>query len=314
MMEYGGYLEMEHYNGKEFHNNCIKLNTGRNCLRYLILAKKIKKIFLPSYICDSVIDICLKENVDINYYCIDNNFRPIIDFELNDGEYLYIINYYGQLTNEEIKIFKSKYDNIIIDNIQAFFQENINNIDTIYTCRKFFGVSDGAYLYTNCKLQKKLDRDSSIDRIKYLLGRYEFSAQEYFLSYRENEENLDNLEIKEMSAITSNILKSIDYNYVKEKREDNYKIYFENFKNINKLNNLICPIGPYMYPLLVENGKKIKLELQNKKIFIPTFWPNIDDNNKLDSYLKDNIISLPCDQRYNEEDINYIIKTILELL
>ena len=310
MKEYGGYLEMEHYNGKEYHYNCLKLNTGRNCLKYLILVKKIKKIYMPSYICDSVIDTCKDNNINIEYYKIDNNFRPIIDFDLKDNEYLYIVNYYGQISNKELLKYHKKYERIIVDNIQAFFQKRIDNVDTIYTCRKFFGVSDGAYLYTNSKIKNKLDKDNSLERIKYLLGRYELNAKDYFDMYRKNEELLDNLELKEMSPITSNILKSIDYQYIKRIRENNFKIYDNYFKNINRLEGLVCPVGPYMYPLLLENGKEIKEKLISKKIFIPTFWPNISDNDIIDSNFKNNIISLPCDQRYNEDDIKYIINII----
>ena len=36
MKEFGGYLEFEHYYGREYHKNAIALNTARNCLRYII--------------------------------------------------------------------------------------------------------------------------------------------------------------------------------------------------------------------------------------------------------------------------------------
>ena len=36
MKEIGGYLEFERNQGEEFHKNCLALNTGRNCLRYLM--------------------------------------------------------------------------------------------------------------------------------------------------------------------------------------------------------------------------------------------------------------------------------------
>ena len=43
MREIGGYIELEHYQGNEYHKG-IALNSGRNCLRYLIKAKKIQKL------------------------------------------------------------------------------------------------------------------------------------------------------------------------------------------------------------------------------------------------------------------------------
>ena len=41
MKEIGGYIEFEYFHGKEYHENAIKLNCGRNCLAYLIEAYKL---------------------------------------------------------------------------------------------------------------------------------------------------------------------------------------------------------------------------------------------------------------------------------
>lgn len=311
MKEYGGYLEMEHYNGKEFHCNAIKLNDARNALRYLIKIRNISKIYLPYFTCDSIEDACYKENVDIKYYEIDDNFKPIFDKNLTDDEYIYIINYYGQITNNDVIDFKNKYKNIIFDNIQSFFQERVDEVDTIYTCRKFFGVTDGAYLYTNCSNKLELDTDKSLDRVKYLVGRYEKDAGSYYQDYQNNEELLDNLEPMYMSKITENILKSIDYNYVINKRKENFNYLNNNLKDINKLDvKIIDHNGLYMYPLLIDNGAVIRKKLQEKKIFVPVLWPNIKEDRNNAYYLAQNILPIPCDQRYNLDDMAYLVNEI----
>lgn len=43
MKEIDGYLELEQNSGNEFHSSGIALNSARNCLRYLIRTRKIKK-------------------------------------------------------------------------------------------------------------------------------------------------------------------------------------------------------------------------------------------------------------------------------
>ncbi len=60
MKEISGYFELDIYRLPMFHENSLKFNCGRNCLAYLIEKRNIKKILLPYYICDSVIDICKK--------------------------------------------------------------------------------------------------------------------------------------------------------------------------------------------------------------------------------------------------------------
>lgn len=59
----------------------------------------------------------------------------------------------------------------------------VEGVDTIYTCRKYFGVSDGAFLYTDTKPQRNLPQDESYDRMHFLMGRYERSASEFYNEY-----------------------------------------------------------------------------------------------------------------------------------
>ena len=102
MKEYGGYLEFEKFDGKGYHSDCLALNTGRNCLRYIIRKRKIKRLVVPYYICDSVTDVCREEEVEIIYYPISEIFRPILLKDMEE-EYVYIVNYYGQLDNRFLK-------------------------------------------------------------------------------------------------------------------------------------------------------------------------------------------------------------------
>ena len=61
--------------------------------------------------------------------------------------------------------------------LKAFYQYPVNGVDTLYTCRKYFGVPDGGYLYTDTKLNDDLEIDISYERMEYILGRYEVSAE-----------------------------------------------------------------------------------------------------------------------------------------
>ncbi len=314
MKEIGGFLELEKNSGHEYHEKCIALNSGRNCLRYLIRAREIKKIWLPKLLCSAISDTCREEKVEITYYSINEKLRPALPDNLNE-DWLYLINYYGQYSDEEIRLYSQEYKNLIVDNAQAFYEEPIDEIDTIYTCRKFFGVSDGGYLYTKSRYKETLFPDTSYERVQFLAGRFEESGQAFYEKYRENEEKIDRLPLKLMSKITHNFLQGIDYISVARIREQNYIYLHQHLKNINKL-QVILPVGPYMYPLYVENGAKIREELKLEKIYVPILWPNVKQ--ELDSYtteyrLADNIVPLPCDQRYSLADMGYVVEKIKKL-
>jgi hypothetical protein len=296
------------------HEGAITLNCGRNALAYIIRARNIKNILLPKFLCDSVISICRKESVNIRYYSIGIDFLPK-DLDVLEDEYLYLVNYYGQLTNEVIMKY-CDCGRLIVDNAQAYFQEPITGIDTLYTCRKFFGVSDGAFLYSNCIKDSRYEEDESYDRLRFLLGRFERCASEFYMEYSCNNKMFADEPIKYMSKITKNLLHAIDYEKVKKVRSENFTKLHNEFCNINKL-ELNVPNGAFMYPLYVDNADIIRKELQSKKIYIPILWPDVFSickENEIEYGMARNILPLPIDQRYDESDMEYLVSEIKILL
>lgn len=294
------------------HEEALALNCGRGALEYLCKAKKIKKLYLPYFLCSSVSNLCEKIGVSYSGYHINKNFEPIFQQNLGDNEWLYIVNFYGQLDNIYLSKLKQKYDRIIVDNAQSYYQLPANNVDTLYTCRKYFGVSDGAFLYTNKEIDEDLLMDESFERMRYLLGRYERSANEFYEDYRVNNKFFATEPVKHMSRLTENLLHGIDYDAVAKRRQENFDFLNEVFKNINEL-KLKSSYGAFMYPLLIQNGAAVRKELQKNKIYIPLLWPNVVENgtsNTMEYHYAADILPLPIDQRYTLEDMKYIVSEV----
>ena len=316
MREIGGYFELDQFINKPYYENLVELNTGRNALLYLVKAKKISKIYLPHFLCNSVSDMLSKHRINFEYYHIGKDFFPIFEEKLKEGEYLYIVNYYGQITDDEIRKFKEEYKNIILDNTQSFFQKTVSYIDTIYSCRKYFGVPDGAYLSTNVVLDEILEEDQSSSRMKHILGRFEGQASDYYIEFKKNDEAFKELPIKSMSKLTRNILGAIDYEKVIETRNRNFEYLHNRLRNKNIL-DIKLPYGPFAYPFYMENGIEIRKKLAEKRIYIPTLWPNVVKEYLEDSIEYDyaaNILPLPCDQRYGIDDMKILYKKLVIFL
>lgn len=311
MKEIGGYIELDTCRHAMLHEDAILLNCGRNALAYLLEAKGIKKLYLPYFLCDSVANVCKKYGLEVAFYHIGENWLPK-DLVIDGDAWLYIVNFYGQITREDLARLAAAYRNIIIDNAQAYFDAPLANVDTLYTCRKFFGVSDGAVLYTNSKLERSLEIDESFNRIHYVLGRYERTASEFYEEAAKNNDIFDNEPIKEMSRLTKNLLRSIDYEYVKQVRTNNFAYLHEKLREVNKLNVRLIE-GAFMYPLLIDDGMKIRKQLQQMKIYIPTLWPNILEEcepDTLEYKFAAEILPIPVDQRYGIEDMEYLVEVI----
>lgn len=314
MKEIGGYFELEQLIRNEYYNDLIPLNNGRSALLYILKAKKIKKIYIPYFLCNSVSDLLRREGFDFEYYNIDSEFKPVFNKSLASHEYLYIVNYYGQFNNNYVIQLKKQYHQIILDNTHAFFQRPIDNIDTFYTCRKYFGVPDGAYLSTEVTLKDDLEIDISKDRMIHILGRYEGIASDYYFDFQNNNKRFKNEKLKHMSKLTHNILGAIDYDKVIKIRNSNYAYLDIKLSVYNKL-KLTVPVGAFAYPFYIENGIEIRRTLAQKNIYIPTLWPNVIKENVHDSIehkYASNILPIPCDQRYGIDEMQYIINCIFE--
>lgn len=311
--EYGGYIELETNRGREYHENARALNSACSAFAYLAKAKGIGKVYLPAFLCASVKNTCEKHGIAYEYYGVGTDFRPILPTAAEDDAWIYLVNYYGQITDAEILSYKEKFPRLIVDNAQAFFRMPVAGTDTLYSCRKFFGVPDGAYLYSDCKALSDVKEDTSHDRMGYLLGRFEKTASEFYGDYQQSEEALFQKDVMHMSKLTHNLLRGIDYEAVKKIRSENFEFLHRALGGINRL-SLSAAEGAFMYPLYLENGGEIRKKLQAQKIYIPTLWPDVltlCEKNDPEYQMAQNILPLPLDQRYNKNDMEVIAKAVI---
>ena len=313
--EIGGYLELETLSGSEYYPEAAGLNSARNALLYILRARQIKKICIPYFLCDAVSNMLDREGIAYSYYHVGTEFLPDPDFSPRSDITVYLVNYYGQLSNERILELKSRFHSIIVDNVQAFYQAPAEEVDTVYSCRKYFGVPDGGYAVSSARFPELLQEESAMNRMGHLLGRFETEkASVYYPLYQESEARYEDAPLRLMSRVAHNILRAIDYDRVRMCREENYKVLAASLDRINGM-SFDLPIGPYAYPFYTENGPILRKRLAAEKIYIPLLWPNVlQCGNEVERRLAENILPLPCDQRYGREQMKRIIESVMENL
>ena len=311
----GGYfsLELPYNEYGEYHRDAIRLNSGRYCLEYVLRVKKYTKVYLPYYMCDAVLQPINKLGLDYQFYHIDKYFHIAEVLHPKKDEVILYCNYFG-LMDEYVKIVTDRYaPNIIIDNTQAFFSHPLPEIDTFYTCRKFFGVADGAYLYTDKEADFDIPQDYSSSRMLFLLDRLDRSAEEAFSDYHKSEDSLDHDKIKKMSKITQFIMSSIGYKSVADRRISNYTYLHDNLSSSNTLSvDLERKNVPMVYPFLSEDIN-LRKKLIDNKVYVASYWPNVKNMSNLESVESQfavSLIPIPIDQRYGNDDLNKILEII----
>lgn len=310
----GGYFELELRSGEEYHKDAIKLNTGRNAFEYILRANKYKKVYLPYYTCDVMLEPIKKLNLDFEFYKIDKNFVPIFNFlkVLLTDVFVYT-NYFGVCDNQ-VKVVSHKCKNLIVDNSQAFYSKPLLGVDTFYSARKFFGVPDGAYLYTDHLLDVQFETDRSYQRCEHLLGRLDTNAEEFYDVFKNDDDSLINQPIKKMSKLTQRLMSSIDYSSIAGIRKMNFNFLHSHLHNDNELElNLESNAIPMIYPYLINKGEQLKNDLIQNNVFVATYWPNVKDwvkSNDSESNVFSNLLAIPIDQRYETQEMEYIISLI----
>lgn len=309
MREIGGYFGLEQFAGCEYYPALVGVNSGRNALLYILKVRGYRKLYIPRFLCDSVAALCRREGYAYEEYAIDENFLPVFAHACAADEAIYIVNFYGQISDAALLDMKDRWSNIIFDNVQAFFRKPLPGIDTVYSCRKFFGVPDGGY--AACEgATLQLEQDASRDRMTHILGRFEDCGSAFYGAFQENDDRFYHLPLRAMSRLTRNILRGVDYESVRQKRNENYAVLSAALDGKNSL-MLKGTDGPYCYPFYCKNGMQIKRRLAERKIYVPTLWPNVREyEGTLEKDYAENILPLPCDQRYSVEDMEHIVEEL----
>lgn len=318
----GGYFSLELSGSNNyFSNDFVALNSARNCLKLYLIVNSIKKIFIPLFTCDVLLETILELQIDYEFYDVDNNLEPVFDFNvIGSNESVLITNYFGVKSKfvDSIMLSPEKY---IIDNAQALFHNPKINVNAFYSPRKFLGVADGGLLKMNHESDEfNFPTDISINRFSHLIERVELGAEAGYASFIENDRDLVGQPLAFMSELTKKILSSVNLTFIKERRIRNFNILHEELKFFNEFDidtMMDKEDVPIVYPFKVKLGNVLRESLRQERIYCATYWPNVYQwcNDDTCSFqLVNRIVALPIDQRYGDAEMLYMVSKIKKIL
>jgi len=318
MKEYGGYLPLELPKGAEYYMNNSRyqvrsLNSGRAAIYSAIMDSGIRKIYMPYYNCKMSIEPVKATGIAYEYYFLDDKLLPK-GIKPKENEMVLWINYFGNKSEADIQAVVGRYTNLIIDNCHAFFSEPVPEVYNIYSCRKFFGVSDGAYLIKDkfCRMDfESLEQDISYSRASFLMKSIECGTNEAYQENLDNEAKIGKRYCK-MSRLSQRILSAIDYSEIQKIRKSNFLYMHEKLKGWNQLS--VDPnLGTQIYYPFLFKSESLRKQLISNRIYTPTWWRHVPEQSgyaEIETYLSRYTYFLPIDQRYDIEDMEYIVSEI----
>lgn len=315
LKEIGGYIEVDLPCRRKLHEGAVALNSGRSCVAYLLESRGVKMLWIPDYMCDSISGLLDRYGVGWKKYAVAVNLEPVWDFTVSEGEYLYLVDYFGQLSDQCFeKALEISKGRLIVDEAQSLFAEPRDGVDTLYSPRKFLGIPDGGFLYTDARRLVGVPRDESHCNMGFLLGRYEGAASTFYSEYQANNDRFIEEPMKRMSRLTNGLIGATDLERVKDRRRRNFRYLAMSLAAVNEL-ELKEPVVPFAYPLLVEGGSELRRNLIKRKMYVPLLWPNVlneDEAGDEAKRLASDLLPLPVDQRYGYREMNLMLEALRE--
>lgn len=302
-----------------------------------------RRVLLPAYTCQTVIDPFLQLGWKIRYYNITNQLRIdtenlLYECERFSPSVCVAHPYYGADLNERelqaLSVVKSKGCALIEDLTQCIFSTQRDTVFDFFigSYRKWFPIPDGAFLMSKGSvaelvMDEMLENRAfvhSMSDAMYLRGVFLQTGDE---NVKEISRRVGNVAIGHISGIihphrmsdfSIGLLSRIDIDKAKRRRMDNYRYLYEHL-SINddclpvdrKLNEITCP--PLFFPIYVKDRAVFQKKLAHQEIYAPVLWPvqtstvMINDNIKR---IYNEILMLPVDQRYGLCDMERMLGVI----
>lgn len=297
--------------------------SGRSALAAIIQdIRDAHTVAMPSWCCDSMIKPFIDAGITVSFYSVykkNNDWIQEID---TDCDILFVMDYFGYAMAPMVK-----HPCIIRDVTHSIFFLKHNEVDYFFgSLRKWCGVWTGGYAWTwdGRKLPTangddheyvRLRSEAMNEKARYIYGNESNQNNKHYLEiYNQAEMLLDDTGVCAADKRDVHLAQKLDINFLKKRRRENAKILMEAFHDWLIFPTLEEESVPMFVPVLVPNGKRnaLRKHLIDHEIYCPIHWP-LSEYHKPDQKTEtiyENELSLVCDQRYTEEDMARIVKTI----
>lgn len=306
----------------------IRLVNASSSLWLLSNQLKPPRIWLPSYLCPSMIRAVDNKTSEIRFYPIDHRLALESTLWLEGiraNDLVVFIDYFGFPFNSNLaRRARKKGAKVVRDASQALLGQPSADADfSVYSPRKFFGIPDGGILVGNTHPFKNRIHLKSPPQEWWLKAlqastlrlRFDLEGGEnrWFSIFREVEANAP-IGPYRMSDLSELLLEfCVDTTAAVKRRRDNFLFLADRLSHIAifpKLPDMVVPLG---FPVSVDNRDRVRSHLIERKIFPPVHWEldgSVPEKFTASHALSKSILTLPCDQRYNEPHMKRIVENL----
>ncbi len=314
------------------------------------LGNKIKRVLLPQYACESVLKLFMERGYKIIYYPVDRKFQLLEQnfeqlIEIEKPQVVLVQSYFGFDTLYKdrpfLKQLRRKGIIIIEDITHSLFSKCLQSCSDymVGSLRKWCSIPDGGFLIRSSDIHEKkefiflhkkencdfldLRLAAQMEKRKYFLRKENCSTDKniFIFFYEKSENFLDKQnEYYTMSEYTRERFASIDWQEIANQRKSNYCTLKDCLGNIDEIkiifSNIPYNVVPLYFPVFVDRNMRDSLRhsMREMNILLPVIWPRpsaLNDSLTIEvEMIYDEILAIPCDQRYTEQTMSFIADEI----
>ncbi len=310
-------------NTQVFPNSIRWFLSGRSALQAIIRELKgMKSVAMPAWCCDSMVKPFVDAGIQVDFYpCYIKN--GLVQDLRYDSDALFVMDYFGYTSN-----IKIEHPCVIRDVTHSLFSKKYDDANYYFgSLRKWCGVWTGGYAWKNNggllntseeinDKYIKLRRNAMEMKADYIGGISE--SKDYLNVYEQAEDILENAQIAKADKRDIDIAMRLDIEFIKNRRRSNAEYLMNALSKYLIFNEMRDDDCPMFVPIIVPFGQRdaLRKHLISKAIYCPVHWPlskyhNVDPNTE---FIYKNELSLVCDQRYTEKDMQRMVASIKEFL
>lgn len=301
--------------------------SGRSALYYILSSVKVKRVWLPDYLCISVVEAVRKSGIKYVFYELDNNLDPKFE-TLAPDEYdaVLLIDYFGLKNLSAIEErFASLYPYTVLieDDVQAYFDFEKGHNPYVHfsftSLRKTFAVSDGGLVHTKHKILTA-SSENTFAQYKLKGGILKFNRSEgiddseYLSLFEKGEDLIDENYGSIMSAESKSLFAACNISEFQLQRNRNAECLLNGLAEIGVKSVIPVQEGktPLFIPIYLEDRNKVRKAMFQHNIFCPVHWPLDGMPVKKGAEMAEHELSLIVDQRYTAVDMNRILNILAD--
>ncbi len=313
----GGFfgLELPEYNNFPFTESeyCVFTNSGRTALACILdNMPRPRRVFIPRYICHTLEEPLTGFNTE-TYGC-RADLSPILPDDAQKEDIIILVDYFGLTARHVLHAAEQFPGQVIVDATTALFRASGEQFPTFYSPRKFVGVPDGGVACAPFPLIRRPEETApSSATALHLLQRIESGILSAATSAQQAENALCGTRLA-MSPLTRRLLRSIDFHTVSQKRLSNYHTLHRALASLNRLNLPDHPDSAPMYYPFVCGIPGMRDDLIDAGVALSLFWEEVIDTtpaHSTENTLARTLLPLPIDQRYDENDMQKLLRLII---